>query len=156
MAPGQQKKRRAGGAGHRKKPRWADYKIHLASDERGRIRTLVFTAGQTADVSQALNLVSIHRPQRLVADRAYDADYVLHFLDSEGCQAIIPPKRSRKEQRPYDRSAYRSRNIIERTIRRLKECKKVATRYEKTTPSFAALCYLAATFINLRLDVNTP
>ena len=117
---------------------------------------MVFTGGQASDVGQALNLVAAHKPQRLIADKAYDADYLLHYLDAEGCEAVIPPRRNRTVQRDYNRGAYKNRNIIERTIRRLKEYKKVASRFEKTSPSFQALCCFAATFINLRLDVNTP
>lgn len=117
---------------------------------------MVFTGGQRADVSKALDLVQGLNPQKVIADKAYDADWLLHYLDSEGIAAIIPPKSNRRQQRDYDRKAYKGRNVIERTINRIKEYKKIATRYEKTTTSFSSLCFLAATFINLTLNVNTP
>lgn len=115
----------------------------------------MFSGGQKADVSQAIDLIAGWKPHKLLADKAYDADWLLHYLDSEGIEAVIPPKANRKKRREYDRKAYKERNCIERTINRIKEYKKIATRYEKTTASFAALCFLAATFINLHLDVNT-
>lgn len=96
------------------------------------------------------------KPKRLIADRAYDADWLRHFLDSEGIEAVIPPKSNRKQPCDYDRRAYRQRNMIERTINKLKGCRKIATRYEKTSVSFAALVFLAAIRINLKLNVNTP
>ena len=91
------------------------------------------------------------KPDKLIADKAYDADWLLHYLDSEGIEAIIPPKRSRLQQRTMDYIAYKQRNVIERTINRLKQYRKIATRYEKTSRSFLSLCFLAATSINLNI-----
>jgi len=79
------------------------------------------------------------KPDKLIADKAYDADWLLHYLDSEGIEAIIPPKRSRLQQRTMDYIAYKQRNVIERTINRLKQYRKIATRYEKTSRSFLSL-----------------
>lgn len=107
-------------------------------------------------MNRSVDLIAGLKPRKVIADKAYDAGWLLHYLDSEGIEAVIPPKRNRTEQRSYDRKAYKSRNVIERIINRIKDCKKIATRYEKTTTSFASLCFLAATFINLTLDVNTP
>lgn len=107
-------------------------------------------------MSRALDLVQALKPEKVIADKAYDADWLLHYLDSEEIEAVIPPKNNRKTQRAYNRAAYKGRNVIERTINRIKDYKKIATRYEKTTASFASLCFMAAIFINLTLDVNTP
>ena len=117
---------------------------------------MLLAPGQSADVSAAADLIEGLKPQRLLADRAYDADWLRLLLDSKGIEAVIPCRRNRKQQRDYDKGMYKERNLIERTINRLKGCRKIATRYEKTSVSFAALNYLAATFINLKLDVNTP
>jgi len=70
-------------------------------------------------------------------------------LDSEGIEAVIPPKKNRLQKRAIDYAAYRQRNLIERTINKLKQYRKIATRYEKTAASFISLCFLAATFVNL-------
>ena len=86
-----------------------------------------------------------------MADKAYDADWLLHYLDSENIEAVIPPKRSRIQKRTTDYIAYKGRNVIERSINKLKQYRKIATRYEKTDTSFLALCCLAATFVNLSL-----
>jgi len=124
-------------------------KIHLGTDSKGAIKTMLLTGGQKADVTMALNLMQAIKPERVIADKAYDADWLLHYLDSEDIEAIIPPKKSRLQQRKVDYKVYKERNVIERTINKLKQYRKIATRYEKTAASFMALCSLAATFINL-------
>jgi putative transposase len=111
----------------------------------------VLTGGQTADVKMALDLVQALKPRKLIADKAYDADWLLYYLQSEGIEAVIPAKKSRLQKRTIDDKAYRQRNIIERTINKLKQYRRVATRYDKTAASFSSLCYIAATFINLTL-----
>lgn len=112
---------------------------------------MVLTGGQTADVKVSLDLVQGEEPLRVIADKAYDADWLLHYLNSENIEAVIPPKKSRLAQRTVDYKAYKERNVIERTINRLKQFRKIATRYEKTATSFLALCCFAATFVNLSL-----
>lgn len=112
---------------------------------------MVLSGGQTADVKMSADLVQDTKPDKVVADKAYDADWFLLYLDSEGIEAVIPPKRSRLQKRPIDYKAYKERNVIERTINRMKQYRKIATRYEKTATSFPALCCFAAIFINLIL-----
>ena len=112
---------------------------------------MVLTGGQTADVKMSMHLIQDTKPDKGIADKAYDADWLLLYLDSEGIEAVIPPKRNRLQKRIIDYKAYKQRNVIERTINRLKQYRKIATRYEKTAVSFLALCCLAATFVNLSL-----
>lgn len=112
---------------------------------------MVLTGGQTADVKMALELMTGIKPKKVIADKAYDAGWLLLYLDSEGIEAVIPPKRSRLQKRMIDYRAYKERNVIERTINKMKQYRKIATRYEKTAASFIALCCLAATFVNLSL-----
>ena len=88
------------------------------------------------------------RPRRVGADRAYHAQRIRHWLRSHGIGAVIPPRRSRKKRelgRPvsYDRARYRGRNVIERGIGFLKECRSVATRYEKLAVHYLGMVHLA-------------
>lgn len=115
------------------------------------IKGLLLSGGQCSDVKMALDLIQGWKCNTLIADKAYDADWLLHYLDSEGIEAVIPPKRSRLAQRTIDYSAYKQRNVIERTINKLKQYRRIATRYDKTATSFTSLCYLAATCINLNI-----
>lgn len=112
---------------------------------------MLLTGGQAADIKRSLELVQGEQPLRVIADKAYDADWFVHYLDSENIEAVIPPKTNRQTQRIIDYKVYKERNVIERTINRLKQYRKIATRYEKTATSFLALCSFVASFINLSL-----
>jgi putative transposase len=122
----------------------------LSTNEKGHITRLVLTGGQTADVKVALNLMPAGRPDKVIADKAYDADWLLHYLDSEAIEAVIPPRKNRLQKRAIDYSTYKQRNVVERTINKLKQYRKIATRYEKTAASFISICCIVATFINLK------
>jgi transposase len=96
------------------------------------------------------------RPRRLAADRAYDAQRIRHWLRRHGIKPVIPPKRRpghRKRGRPvtYDRTQYRRRSTIEQCVGWLKECRAVATRYEKLALNSLGLVKLAFIERYLRL-----
>ena len=78
------------------------------------------------------------------ADTAYDSDALRDFLKARGTEPVIPNNPTRKRIKPSDPIAYRRRNIIERAFCRLKEWRRVATRYDKLMLNFAATCYIAA------------
>ena len=109
----------------------------------------LLTPGQTHDITQAASLLKGLAAEQVIADKGYDGDQVLQMIHDQGGQAVIPPKRNRKVQRPYDRQLYRERNHIERLFARLKQCRRIATRYDKTARNFLAFLHLAATMILL-------
>lgn len=75
----------------------------------------------------------------MIADKGFDADKrVLEPLQKAGKQAVIPPKTSRKQQRPYDRELYKARHLIENFFAKLKQFRAIATRYDKTARNFLA------------------
>lgn len=86
----------------------------------------------------------------LLADKAFDADWLLTELDARGASAIIPPKANRKFLRDYDIHAYKWRHLIENFFAKIKEFRAIATRYEKAASSYAANWYLAAAIIASR------
>ena len=86
----------------------------------------------------------------VIADKGYDAEArVLAPLREAGKEAVIPPKRSRAEQRDYDRDLYQARHLIENFFCKLKQFRGIATRYDKTRCSFLAGVHLAASVILL-------
>ena len=103
----------------------------MSTDGTGSVRRIVLTGGQTADVRMPLELMLPVKPKKVVADKAYDADWLLYYLNSEGNEAVIPPKRSRLQKRTIDYKAYKERNVIERTINKLKQYSKIATRLKR-------------------------
>ncbi len=98
------------------------------------------TAGQTSDylgfdLGMADNLPT---PSVLLADRGYDADSIRKSMGKRDVLPVIPMRKSRKKRIAVDRSLYRLRNLVERCFNKLKNARRVATRYDKTAESFLA------------------
>jgi transposase len=83
----------------------------------------------------------------VIADRAYDAASLLAAIEAIGAIAVIPPLSTRANQRAYDRHLYKERHLVENCIARLKQRRRVATRYEKTAVSFLGMLHLAAIIV---------
>ena len=80
----------------------------------------------------------------MLADKGYDADYIIAAILSQGAQAVIPPKSHRKTLRHYDVCLYKERNKIERMYGKLKHFRRVATRYDKLASSYLSFVLVAA------------
>ncbi len=74
----------------------------------------------------------------LLADRGYDSDAIVVQANAQGMVAVIPPRKSRKVQREYDRDLYKIRHLVENAFLHLKRWRGIATRYAKNTASFLA------------------
>jgi transposase len=123
-------------------------KIHAIVDSRGRPIALEVTPGQLGDVRVALALISAVPPgRRLAGDAAYDSDGLRRLLIERGTLPVIPNNPTRKRPHPFDEDAYRHRNLIERMFCRLKDWRRIATRYDKLASSFAAAVAIAAVII---------
>ncbi len=93
----------------------------------------------------ALALVgSLPAPRLCLADTAYDSDGLRRFLSGRGTLPVIPNNPTRRRKHPFDRDLYRGRNRIERTICRLKDFRRVATRYDKLAQNYLAAVHIAA------------
>lgn len=82
--------------------------------------------------------------QRLIADKAYDADRLRNWLKKRRIEAVIPGRASRDVVYPLNRAAYRRRNIIERMFGKLKNWKRIATRYDRLAVNYLATIALVA------------
>jgi transposase len=125
-------------------------KLHIAVDALGNPVTLHLSPGQDADVSHAETLLADHQPEVVMGDKGYDSDALIETIERRGAQALIPPKKNRKEQRVYDRELYKERNKVECCVGLFKQFRRVATRYEKTARNFLAMATIAAIAIWLR------
>ena len=77
----------------------------------------------------------------LLGDKAYDADHWRGYLKSRRILPVIPNKSNRKQPHPFNKARYKGRNVIERMFGRLKDFRRVATRYDKNAENFlSALC----------------
>jgi transposase len=90
--------------------------------------------------------------QAVMADRAYDTDAILAFLQGKGIKPVIPPRRHRKVQRDYDVYLYRLRHLVENAFLRLKGWRSVATRYAKRTSSFLAFVHIACMMMRIKFS----
>ena len=83
----------------------------------------------------------------LVADKSYDSQVLREWLADRGTEPVIPPRKNRKVQYDYDRAIYKQRNVIECMFCRLKDWRRIATRFDRNTKNFMAAISLAAAVI---------
>jgi transposase len=105
------------------------------------------------DVPALLDM-PVAKPKALLADKGYDGDAVREDLLWRGILPIIPPKANRREPPACDFRRYRDRNHVERLFNRLKQSRRIATRYDKTAASFLGFLSLAAAKLGLTDYVN--
>jgi transposase len=107
---------------------------------------MLLTPGNTSDHKAARQcLEAMPAPAHVIADKGYDSASLRDWLQSRGTEPVIPPRRNRRVQYPYDAALYKKRNIIERSINRLKDWRRIATRFDRKVRNYlASLCIAAA------------
>jgi transposase len=112
----------------------------------GRPIIMLLTEGQMSDHNGAfLLLSSLPNAKELLADKGYDSDWFRHALIQRGITPCIPPRSNRKVQHPYDKILYRQRHKIENVFGRIKDWRRVATRYDRCAHAFMSAICIAAT-----------
>jgi transposase len=131
-------------------------KLHLRAEGGGKPITFVLSAGQRHELSAAPRLMAQGavkrpgrgrprvRPKRVVGDKGYSSTRFRTFLRRRGIRITIPRKSNEHRGGSFDKTLYRQRNRVERLINRLKQHRRIATRYEKLAASYAAMVTLAA------------
>ena len=123
-------------------------KLHAVCDSEGRPRALFLTAGQVSDYTGAAALLSTLPPAKaLLADKGYDADWFREALADRNYEACIPSKSNRKIQIPHDKALYRKRHKIENMFGKLKDWRRIHTRYDRCAHTFMSAICIAATVI---------
>jgi hypothetical protein len=87
--------------------------------------------------------------------RGYDADWIRALVSQHGAWANIPPKSNRKEAICFSPHLYRTRNLIERFFNKIKQCRRVATHYDKLAANYLAFIQLASIRLWLRVNEST-
>jgi transposase len=109
-------------------------------------------AGEVHDNRLGWVLLTGLRPRTmLLADRGYDADWIRALASNQGAWANIPPKRNRKDPICFSPYLYRDRNLVERFFNKIKQCRRVATRYDKLAANYLAFVKLACIRLWLRV-----
>jgi transposase len=111
---------------------------------------LVLTPGQAGDAPRAHTLLGGLEAQYVMADAAYDSDRLRKQIAGIGARAVIPNNPSRSRKYALDKHAYKERHLVECCFSRLKQFRRVATRYEKTARNYLAIVTLAAIVLWLR------
>jgi transposase len=131
-------------------------KLHLRCDRRGRPMAFVLTAGERnekAAVPELLGKGAVRRtgpgrpklrPRAVVGDRGYSGAPTRDYLRRRGISPVIRQLSTEKVPRLTDWNLYRERNVVERLVGRLKEYRRIATRYDKLAASYLAFVQLAA------------
>ena len=129
-------------------------KIHAAVSGLMLPVTVLLSAGQEADVSYAAPLLEAvpasAQVQAVIADKGYDSKAVVAKVEARGAEAVIPTLSNRKVQRVIDTERYKDRNLAERFWGKVKQFRRVATRYEKTARNFLAFVHVASIMVLLR------
>jgi transposase len=94
-------------------------------------------------------------PKVFIADKGYDADWIRDDIEARGGTAVIPARRSRTASVPVDGYIYALRNRVERCFNKLKNSRRLATRYDKTADSYLGFVHIAAVRLWIRHFVNT-
>lgn len=126
-------------------------KIHALVDAEGRPIRLKLTEGQAHDGNSARDMLDgIGAGTTLIADRAYDANWLRDAMAERGAWANVRPLTARKATLPFSTWVYRQRNAVERFFNKLKHFRAIATRYDKRDDNFLASVQLASIRIWLR------
>jgi len=123
-------------------------KLHAVADAKGRPSGFFVSALQVSDYTGAAALLgSLPKAGWLLADRGYDANWFREALKTKGIRSCIPGRTSRKTAVKYDKRRYKRRNRIGITFGRLKDWRRVATRYDRCPETFVSAIMLAATVL---------
>ena len=119
--------------------------IHALCDAKGRIIDIFLSPGHRHDSNYA-ELLCDNVPEgiTILADKAYDSDRLIQFLNERGVKFCIPSKANRVSERKINKAHYKKRHHIENAFQRLKEFRVIATRYEKHRENFLGFVTLGA------------
>jgi transposase len=120
--------------------------------------TFLLTPGQESDIKQAEELMETGairrssgqvrvRPKRLVADKGYTSRAFRNYLHRKHICCTIARRKNERRRGSFNKQLYRKRNIVERLINRLKQFRRIATRYEKRAANFSAMITIASIFL---------
>jgi transposase len=121
-------------------------KIHAIADAKGRLLSILLTGGQAHDCPPAQRLIRRTKiAKKLLGDKAYDSEELRHWLNQRGTKAVVPNRTNRKQPFRFDKKSYRQRHRIENAFCRLKDFRRIATRYDRLARNFlASVCLVAA------------
>lgn len=122
-------------------------KIHAATDALGNPVRLLITAGQASEYGQANALIEGFDADYVLADKGYDSNSFIEAIEVSGAIPVIPSRSNRNEVRDHDKHIYKERNLVERLFQKLKQFRRIATRFERKGKHYLSMLNLAALMI---------
>jgi transposase len=130
-------------------------KLHFAVDAQGHPLEIRLGPGEEHDINHAQELLGSHEPDSVIADKGYDSDRFVATIRQRGAEAVIPPRSNRTTKRRWNKRKYKSRNLVERFVNRIKHYRRIATRYEKSARNYLGFVHFASALVTLGVTVNT-
>jgi len=123
-------------------------KIHALADAKGRLIAILLTGGEAHDYPVAKRLIRrVKPPKHMLGDTAYDGDELREKLDEHGTKPVIPNRSNRKQPFSFNKRIYKLRWRIESAFNRLKDFRRIATRYDRLARNYLASVCLAAALV---------
>ena len=124
--------------------------IHVSVDGLGNPLRFTLTAGQEHDITEADALIENMDSEYVIADRGYDSDQFRESIVSGGAEAVIPSRSNRKKPCSYDRHLYRERHLVECLIGKMKQYRRIFSRFDKLSERYLAFLQFVGALIWLR------
>jgi transposase len=122
-------------------------KIHTVVDALGFPIDIIVTEGQVNDNIPALDLLKDKESKNVLADAAFDTDAIRALIKKQGKQAVIPNQARRSQKLDYDKHIYKERHLVECFFQRIKNLRRIATRYEKNVTMYRGMVLIACVLI---------
>lgn len=122
-------------------------KIHAVVDGLGNPLRIILTAGQKGDAPQAIPLLQEFEFEAVLADRGYDSDAIIEFIEANDGEAVIPSKKNRLVQRETDWALYKARHLVECFFNKLKHYRRIFARFDKYASRYKAFLSFASALI---------
>ena len=125
-------------------------KVHVSVDALGNPLRFRLSAGHRHDITEAGALISGYSSKYIIADKGYDSDEFLQVVTKNGADAVIPPRSSRITQRDYDKHIYREQHLVECFIGKIKQYRRIFSRFDKYADTYLSFLHFVGTLIWLR------
>jgi transposase len=125
-------------------------KIHAAVDGLGNPSRILLSAGNHSDVEYGPELIADLPAENILADKGYDSNAFVSQIEGTGHRAVIPPRKNRKEAREYDKHLYKERHLVECFFNKIKQYRRIATRYDKLARNYLSMVFIGAILILLK------
>lgn len=122
----------------------------MATDALGNALRFILTGGQRNDITQAEELLENFTADYVIADKGYDAEAFVLKLKERNSEVVIPSRVNNKVQRKIDEHLYKERHLIENQIGKLKQFRRVFSRFDKLAKNYLSFIYFASTVVWLR------